>query len=167
MADEQPWLSLTEAAAVSGLAREAIRARVRRGLITARKGNRGELMVQLPAGLVAEVGQGEAAAMAGLVADLTAEVAELRQALARATAEVDAAKAVATAGVDTAKAVAEARIEAARDAAAARVSAAKVEVAALRELADRLTAELAEARRPWWRRWIGLRLIRRSGATWR
>ena len=41
MAEEQPWLSLTEAAAVSGLAREAIRARVRRGLITARKGNRG------------------------------------------------------------------------------------------------------------------------------
>ena len=152
MAEEQPWLSLTEAAAVSGLAREAIRARVRRGLITARKGNRGELMVQLPAGLVAEVGQGEAAAMAGLVADLTAEVAELRQALAMATAEVDTAKAVAMAGVDTAKAVAEARVEAA---AAARVSAAKVEVAALRELADRLTAELAEVRRPWWSRLIG------------
>ena len=155
MAEEQPWLSLTEAAAVSGLAREAIRARVRRGLITARKGNRGELMVQLSAGLVAEVGQGEAAAMAGLVADPTAEVAELRQALARATAEVDTARAVAVAGVDTAKAVAEARVEAARDAAAARVSAAKVEVAALRELADRLTAELARPRRPWWSRLIG------------
>ena len=27
--------------------------------------------------------------------------------------------------------------------------------AALRELADRLTAELLEARRPWWRRWWG------------
>ena len=108
MTDEQPWLSLTKAAAVSGLAREAIRARVRRGLITSRKGNRGELMVQLPAGLVSEVGQGEAAAMAGLVADLTAEVAELRQALARATAEVEGR---ATAGVDTAKTVAEARIE--------------------------------------------------------
>jgi hypothetical protein len=31
----------------------------------------------------------------------------------------------------------------------------KVEVAAVCELADRLTAELADARRPWWRRWRG------------
>ena len=30
---------------------------------------------------------------------------------------------------------------------------------ALRELADRLTAELAELRRPWWRRWLGLILL--------
>ena len=31
----------------------------------------------------------------------------------------------------------------------------KAEVAALRELADRLTAELAAARRPWWRKLLG------------
>ena len=38
----------------------------------------------------------------------------------------------------------------------ARVAQARAEerAAALRELADRLTAELAEARRPWWRRMI-------------
>ena len=47
-------------------------------------------------------------------------------------------------------------MEAAKDAAAARVTAAKAEVAAIRELADRLTMELAgaqqelaEGRRPW------------------
>ena len=58
------------------------------------------------------------------MADLLAEVADLRERLARAET-----------GVDTAKA----------------------EVAAVRELADRLTAELAELRRPWWRRWLGTR----------
>lgn len=49
MAEEDPWLGLTEAAQRSGLAREAIRARARRGQITSRKANRGELLVQLPA----------------------------------------------------------------------------------------------------------------------
>ena len=39
------------------------------------------------------------------------------------------------------------------DEAAARVTAARTEVAAVRELADRLTVELAELRRPRWRRW--------------
>lgn len=141
MAEEEPWLSLTEAAQRSGLAREAIRARARRNLIPSRKGNDGRLLVQIPAGLMAEVGQGMAGLPADLLADLTAEVAELRTALARAEAEAD-----------TAKAVAEAKIVAARDAAEARIAAAGVEVAAIRELADRLTAELAEARRPWWRK---------------
>ncbi len=39
----------------------------------------------------------------------------------------------------------------------ARIAAARAEerAAALRELADRLTAELAEARQPWWRRLLG------------
>lgn len=144
MADEEPWLSLSEAAQRSGLAREAIRARARRSQIRSRKGNRGEILVQLPAGLMAEAGQDMAGASAELLADLTAEVADLRAALARSEAEVE-----------TARAVAEAKVEAARDAAEARIAAAGVEVAAVRELADRLTAELAELRRPWWRRLLG------------
>ena len=44
MADEDPWFGLSEAAQRSGLAREAIRTRARRGQITSRKGNRGELV---------------------------------------------------------------------------------------------------------------------------
>ena len=36
-----------------------------------------------------------------------------------------------------------------------RAARAEERAAAVRELADRLTAELAEARRPWWRRWVG------------
>src|SRR3954453_3783492 len=127
MADEEPWLSLSEAAQRSGLAREAIRAKARRGHIPARKGNNGQILVQLPAVLLAGAGQGEAGSQADLLADLLAEVAELREQVARTEAERDAAESVA-------------QVEAARDAARARVDAAKVEVAAVRELADRLTA---------------------------
>jgi hypothetical protein len=75
-----------------------------------------------------------------LVADLLAEVAELREQLAVTRAERDIATGVAKAEVAVV-------IERA---------------AALRELADRLTTELAEARaqiaeanKPWWRRWRG------------
>ena len=75
------------------------------------------------------------------VAELLAELAGLREKLA-----------IAEAGLDAAATVAEARI-----------SAAKVETKAVRELADRLTqellraVELAETRRPWWRRLLGTR----------
>ena len=118
MPDELPWLGLTEAAAVTGLAREAVRARARRGLIPSRKGNDGRVVVQVPAGLSAEAGPAEA--------ELLAEVAELREALARAVAERDAAEAIRTA-----------------------------EVAAKVEVIEELRAMLADLRRPWWRRWRG------------
>ena len=144
MAEEDPWLSLTEAAQRSGLAREAIRARARRGQISSRKGNRGELLVQLPAEMLAGSGQTMTGPQADLVADLLAEVADPRARLARAEADVSMANALA-----------EARADAARDTADARVIAARVEARAVRELCDRLTAELLEARRPWWRRLIG------------
>ena len=139
MADEQPWLSLTEAAQLTGLARDAIRAKARRGHIPSRKGNRGEVVVQVPAGLLARSGQGQAGSEATYgqdkadllatlgqdKADLLAEVVELREDLARAVAERDAARdKVATA------------------------------VAAKAELIVELKAMLAEARRPWWRRLI-------------
>ena len=136
--EAQPWLSLSEAAAMTGLNREALRARARRGQVSSRKNNRGELLVQVPAGAVAEADRG----VAGAMADLLAEVADLRERLARAEAVADTAKATAEAGVVAAREVAEAR-----------VSAARAEAKAVRELADRLTNELSEARRPWWRRW--------------
>jgi hypothetical protein len=63
------------------------------------------------------------------VTELLAEVTELHEALA----EAKAAYAIAEARVDTVKA----------------------EAPAARELANRLTAELAEVHRPWWRRLIG------------
>ncbi len=141
MAEEGPWLTLTEAAQRSGIPREAIRARARRGLIPSRKDNRRQTVVQLPADLLAGAGQGVARAEAGDLAwlpmgmaDLMAEVAELREQLARAGSAVEAARAVAKAEV----AAAEARGE--------------VQVAAQRELVAELKLLLAEARRPWWRK---------------
>jgi hypothetical protein len=119
---EQPWLGLTEAARVTGLSREAIRSRARRGLVPSRKNNRGELLVQLLPGSMTEADHGVTDAMA----DLLAEVTDLRERLARA--------------------------ETARDAA---VTIGEARVAAVREIADRLTHELAEVRRPWWRRIVG------------
>ena len=143
MAEEGPWLSLTEAAQRSGLAREAIRARARRNLIPSRKGNRSELLVQLPADLLAGDSQDTARPSADVVADLLAEVADLRERLARTETEREAARAVATAEVATAKATAVAEV------------AAKEElIQELRKMLGSLRAELVEARRPWWRRWI-------------
>lgn len=117
--DEQPWLGLTEAAQVTGLTREAIRSRTRRGLLPYRRNNRGELLVQLSPGSMTDADPG----MTDAMADLLAEMTELRVDLARAEAERDAA-----------------------------VTVGEARATALRELADRLTAELAELRRPWWRR---------------
>jgi hypothetical protein len=128
MSGESPWLSLTEAAQRSGLSREAVRARARRGLIPSRKGNSRETLVQLPAESVQAMSSGDqdmTGSESTLVADLLAEVGDLRELLARAQAERDAAESVAL----------------------AQVEAAKAQAAAMREL--------AEARRPWWRRWRG------------
>ena len=126
MTEEPSWLTLSEAAERSGLNREAIRARARRGLIASRKGNSGEVLVQVPAGMMAGEGRAEAGPAAGggqdtadLVAELQAEVLDLRVALARAVAERDSAKTTAAAGA-----------------------------LATREVVDLLKAQLAEARKP-------------------
>jgi hypothetical protein len=66
------------------------------------------------------------------LAELAANVAEIRAALARANDR--------EAELRTRAAVAEARLEAEREGA--------------RELIAQLRSELAEARRPWWRRWL-------------
>src|ERR687898_1231887 len=137
MTDNQPWHSLTEAARLTGLDREAIRSRARRDLLPCRKNNRGELLVQLPAELLAGDDQGvdhhstdELAGLRAAVADLTAEVNELRGDLREARSEAKAAARIA-----------EAEVKAARD---------QLD----RELARvaRLEEELRELRRPWWRR---------------
>jgi hypothetical protein len=135
--EELPWLTLTEAAEQTGQNRETLRSKVRRGLLTTRRGNSGQIMVQLPAGdlgatrAVTGPDQGiTGPALDEVAAELRDEIAELRERLARAESDVAAAE----------------RVRAA-------------EVGALRELADRLTDELADARRnladarrPWWAR---------------
>src|SRR3954451_20822773 len=115
-AEADPWVTLSEAATRTGRHVDAVRSLVRRRKLPARKNNAGQWLVQLPT---------EATTQPDLAADsavteLLAEVAELREALAEARAEAKAA----------------------RDIADARVDAVKAEAAAVRELADRLTAEL-------------------------
>ena len=131
-AASRPWLTLSQASAQSGRHIGALRSMVRRERIPARKGNRGQWLVQLPDELEADPDVATGTAAGDAMAELLAEVAELREALAEAKAEARAA----------------------RDIAEARVDAAKATAVAVRELADRLTAELAEARLPWWRRWL-------------
>jgi hypothetical protein len=130
VAADQPWLSLSEAAARSGRHIGALRSLARRGRIPARKGNGGQWLVQLPdhelpkpdlaAGSPTGLGGDDAAS------ELMAEVAELRERLAKA----------------------EANAQAARDLAAGQVAAKDEVIADLRE-------QLAWHRQPWWRRWRG------------
>ena len=136
MTDEQPWLTLSEAASRTGRHIDSLRSLVRRRKLPARKGNNGQWLVQLPASVAQFDIANDTADLANdtAVTELLTEVTELREALAEAKAEAKAAYAIAE----------------------ARVDAVKAEAAAVRELADRLTAELAEARRPGWlRRLIG------------
>lgn len=141
---EGPWLTLGEAAQRSGVHKEALRARAKRGHLPHRRGNSGQVLVQLPRELldVAQVAaQGDAQASAhaqveqlvDVVRDLEQEMGELKERLARTEAERDAARVVAEAETKLLREVLER--EQAR--------------------ADGLAAELREHRRPWWRRWSG------------
>lgn len=133
---EEPWLTLTEAAERTGQNREALRSRARRGLIPSRKGNSGELLVQVTPGQTANLDHAIAMKLTGAETDLLAEVADLRTVIARLEAERDAA-----------------RTGAAVEIAAVRAQAAG-ELAARNMVIEELRAMLAEARRPWWR-WVG------------
>jgi hypothetical protein len=175
MTDELPWHSLDEASSLTGLSREAIRSRVRRSYLASRRGNHGELMVQVPPKLLAKLeearrsrnllvhlGQtgGDLPGPTGLTAadqggdqrsrtgdqggdlpgptasDRGQQMADLREELARLKGEAEGRRIAAAAELAAAEAIR------------------RAEVTALRELVDRLTAELKESRRPWWRRLI-------------
>ena len=135
--DAAPWMTLSDAAERTGRHIDALRSLVRRKRLPARKGNGGQWLVQLPAELstqhdkVNDLGTGLGSDE--VITGLMAEVTELREALARAEAEAQAA----------------------RDTAGYRVAAVRAEVEAKDALIAELKAMLAEARRPWWRRWIG------------
>ena len=135
--DAAPWMTLSEAAERTGRHIDAVRSLVRRKRLPARKGNGGQWLVQLPAELLTQRDQvndlGAGTSSDEVIMGLMAEVAELREALARAEAEAHTA----------------------RDTAGARVAAVRAEVDAKDALIAELKAMLAEARRPWWRRWMG------------
>lgn len=154
MTDELPWLGLTEASELTGLNRETLRSRARRGLIPSRRGNAGQVLVQIPTGMTGEatandqgttgVMTGNDLGMAEILTELREEIADLRDRLTRAEAERDRAK-------DRA----EVEIRAAQAVAVADVATARAEIRAAERTIARLEAELAEARKPLWRRIMG------------
>lgn len=147
---ERVWLPLNEAARRLNLSTEAVRARIRRGQIESRRGNDGRLTVLVD--VQPESEQRSASPNSDeTILRLRAEIDEARadadhwrglaeergERAIRAEERAEAARAVATADVEAARRVAEA------------------EIAAKQELIEELKAMLAEARRPWWRRWRG------------
>jgi hypothetical protein len=142
--DGLSWLPLLEAAARLGKSTDAVRSLVRRDRLPSRKGNDGGRLIGVPpvAGRPAD-GQATATDQASdghLMVELWSTIEELRDELMETREQLASARAA---------------LEAAQGVAAARVDAVKAEAVALRELCDRLTAELEDARRPWWRRLIG------------
>jgi hypothetical protein len=137
---EGEWLSIAAAARRLGVSPRAIRSRVERGTIRWKPaGNTGKL-VWVPSGEAAAGGpeEDELELLQAELAELREAATELRVALARAEERANAAKAVAAAEVAAAKSEVAARDQLAAE---------------LRGLMRALRQELAEARRPWWRRW--------------
>jgi hypothetical protein len=149
--DELSWLPLLEAGMRLGKSTDAVRSMIRRDKLPTRKGNDGRLLIGVPPvtgqpadGLptvIAQASDGQSTAELRLtLEELREELMEAREQLAGTKASLEAAD----------------RVRAA-------------EVGPLRELADRLTSELVDARRelaeerralaegyrPWWRRLLG------------
>src|SRR3954451_980733 len=128
------WLHVEEAAARMGLRPAALRTRIARGQHPHRKDNRGRLLVPVSAALALpspdEDGHRQDEEVERLrqrVEDLTTSLHDGRLALAKAEAATEIVKVKAEA-----------------------------EVAAQRELVGELKLALADARRPFWRRWVGI-----------
>jgi|1185.fasta_scaffold399991_1 multidrug resistance efflux pump len=139
------YVSLAEAAALTGQHPEALRAKARRGRIPALRGNDGTWRVQVPA---ARPETGHLPDQATKLAELERDVARLGEQLARAEAGRDAAIAQAKAEAQ----VAIARAERAAAVAEAQAAMLRETVADLRARLDRAEARLAV---PWWRRLLG------------
>ncbi len=142
--DGRIWLPLHNAAIKLGKSSDAVRSMIRRGRLSTRKANDGRLLVAVPTandqpgGGLTTADDGRATVFSQAddgqtTAELQHEITEIREQLARAEERAEAARAIAAADVATAKA----------------------EAVALRELVDELKAQLADARRPWWRQWFG------------
>jgi hypothetical protein len=165
------WLAIAEAARATGWNPERLRSLARRGTIVTRRGNRGvEILVDqgrprspdgrpLPEGRSAEPAAAAApdrvARLEALVERLQGELTRsereagaLRVDLARAEERVRAVAAVARGDVEAAKRVVEAELAAKEEV----LAALRAQVAREAARGDALAAELADLRRPWWRR---------------
>jgi chromosome segregation ATPase len=168
MSDQSLYL-LTEAAERTGLTVEAIRQRIKRGRLEAVKGNDGLLRVRLttadlesvanrsPTGQTSPTATGHVGEDDRLTKALQAEAASLRERAARAEGESATLRERMESERERADR-AEAEREAARaEAAAERTRAATAERAAASAEGELrgLREALVEARRPFWRRWVG------------
>jgi hypothetical protein len=132
---EPPRLPLAEAAVMLGKTAEAVRSMVRRGRLAAVRGNDGRILVAVPPELVRS---DDRSGPGGQPVD--DQLARLLVERDEALLEADQLR------------------EQLRDAQVARAEARarrEAETAAKDALIAELKAMLAEARRPWWRRWVG------------
>jgi hypothetical protein len=175
-----PLLTLAEASALTGRPAEAIRTMIRRRKLVARKGNDGRWLVEIPAEMHRPGGQtgtdrdtaGDQVADGGQDIDdraakpslqeVTDWLTGLRVTAAELRLETDYWRSHAEQQT-LARATAEARLEAAERAHAAELAALRhqidSEVMARNAVIEELRAMLVDARRPWWRRWLGLVLL--------
>jgi hypothetical protein len=150
------WLPLGEAAHRLGISVDAVRARIRRGLLEGRRGNDGKVSVLVTAQAPTDRPQVDDEALSRFRLDLDEARAEADHwqqraheaelAVARAEERVRSAEAVALANVATAKAEVEAKEQV--------VAEVRRALEHERARAERLEALL---NRPWWTRWFGAR----------
>jgi hypothetical protein len=164
MSDPSNLYLLTEAAMRTGLSVDALRKRIRRGSLETVKGNDGLVRVRLTAADMDSLRLADGQPATSLddgsgqtIKALEAAAAALHERAAKAEAERDGARAEAAAErarADRAEAEREvARAEAARE--RDRAENALIRGASAEGEAKGLREALAEARRPFWRRWIG------------
>lgn len=176
MDDEAKPYLLTEASGLTGLSVDALRKRIERKKLRGTRSNEdGQWRVWLTSKDVETAKFGQVLDKSGQVSDgppdesrtikaLEGEAAALRDALVRERERVDRAEA----GRDAALAgEAKAREELA--ALAVRVAVAETETKALRERAEKTEARAdraeEEARRPFWRRWLGVAALCAASAS--
>jgi hypothetical protein len=129
---EESWLTLGEAGQKLGLSKDALRKRVTRGKLDARKGNDGTLRVLVTSAM-----------LTGQDGDSSTTVHD-RGEVGRLLVQLDEAR---ERGEAAASEAAEARLALARI--EERLAASERRESDLRAERDRLAAELAEARKPW------------------
>ncbi len=128
MGDQQGFYTLAEASQLTGLSTEALRLRIKRGKLAAEKGNDGHPRVHLTS---------------ADLEDFRRQLDHQKSTLVRQDTDKVSAIRVLEAAVDALREQAEREREEAR----IRAAAAEGEAKGLREA-------LAEARRPFWRRWL-------------
>ncbi len=132
------FMTIAQAAPRLGLTPAGVRSRVRRGLVRTQRANDGRLLIEVPAdaGLRREPIHDGDDELQAEIDHLRRELEAARLGMVKAEGERDTAVATAAAKVEAAERIIADLIQQ-RD-----------------RLADQLQVMIAEARRPWWRRWV-------------